>query len=441
MSAPEDANDLLQQRGRGAVRQSFDAAGLAGNSPAQSPRDKLIPTLWIPPDPVTIPLRPWLYGRILMRGTLTLTIAPGGIGKSILAITEAVAMTARRSLLGASLPAGALRVWYVNCEDPNGVKNPELSRRAAAVCQHYGISAEDLGGRLFMDSAVLTPLHLAGTTETQAGYAINEGEFARIETELRRNAIDVLILDPFVSIHSLNENDNAMIDRLAKRLVRLADGTGTAVHAIHHTRKANGAEIDADSARGASALIAAARIVRVLNPMTKNEAEKAGIRPQDRRRFFRTSLDKQNLAPPETDPNWYELVSVDLGNGTPPLHLDSEYVGVPQRWTWPDMAIDIDAASIRKIQEAIDGRDFPANAQAQKWAGWEIAKVIGVELTQQGRKAPGGYRPVADLQARLIDEGWLREASAFNKKSGREQTVLRVGEWIEVSSNDAGKGE
>jgi hypothetical protein len=435
MSAPEDANDLLRQRGRGAVQQSFDAAGLADNTPYPSPRDMLVPTLWIPPDPATIPLRPWLYGRLLMRGTLTVTIAPGGVGKSILAITEAVAMAARRSLLGLTLPAGALRIWYVNCEDPNGAENPELSRRAAAVCLHYGVSAEDLGGRLFLDSAVLTPVQLAGLAETNAGFVINETELSRLEREIRNHRIDAIILDPFVSVHSLNENDNAMIDRLAKRLVRLADQTGSAVHIIHHTRKSNGTEIDVDSARGASALIAAARIVRVLNPMTKSEAEKACIRPEDRRRFFRTSLDKQNLAPPESDHNWHELISVDLGNGTPPLHLDSESVGVPQRWRWPDTAIRIDAATIRKIQEEVDGQDFPANAQAVNWVGWAIARVIGVELTRQGKKAPLGYRPVADLQARLIDEGRLAEVGVFNKKSGRDQTVVRIGEWIEFSED------
>lgn len=434
MGPAEDANDLLRQRGRGAVRRSFDAAGLADNTPSGPRQDKLVPTRWTPPDPATIPLRPWLYGRLLMRGTLTVTIAPGGVGKSILAITEAVAMAARRSLLEMTLPAGDLRVWYVNCEDPNSIRNPELSRRATAVCLHHGVRAEDLEGRLFLDSAVPSPVLLGGISETRAGFTIDEAEIARIESELLGNRIDVLILDPFVSIHSLNENDNVMIDRLAKRLVKLADDTGSAVHLIHHTRKANGTESDAESARGASALNAAARIVRVLNPMTKSEADQAGIRPEDRRRFFRTSIDKQNLAPPETDRNWHELVSVDLGNGTLPFRLDSDFVGVPQKWSWPDQHVEISPQTIRLIQDVLHEKDCAAHPTASDWAGWKIAEVMGISMIPQGRKAPEGSAPVQRVQEGLIREGWLMLREVPYPRRGGSRKVVGVGRWVEEGS-------
>ena len=275
MDAPKDANDVHVQVGEDTLRQLFDQATTASSVHALLANKKLTPTPWTPPDPATVPRRPWVYGRLFMRGTLTVTVAPGGMGKSILALTEAIAMAAQRDLLGETLPEGGLRVWYVNCEDPDGEANPELTRRATAVCMHYGLNAEDLAGRLFLDSAVLTPIKLAGVGADQKSYAIDEAEFARLEQEIRLRAIDVVIFDPFVSIHDLNENDNPMIDRLAKRLVKLASTTNSAVHLVHHTRKSNGSENDADSSRGASALVAAARIVRVLNGMTATEADKA----------------------------------------------------------------------------------------------------------------------------------------------------------------------
>ena len=51
------------------------------------------PFQWI--DPASIPPRPWLYGRHLIRKQVSVTVAAGGTGKSSLTIAEAVAMTSR----------------------------------------------------------------------------------------------------------------------------------------------------------------------------------------------------------------------------------------------------------------------------------------------------------------------------------------------------------
>ena len=56
-------------------------------------------------------------------------------------------------LLG-TRPAKPLRVSYWNGEDPL----EETERRVAAICQHYGITENDLGGRPFIDSGRETPL-------------------------------------------------------------------------------------------------------------------------------------------------------------------------------------------------------------------------------------------------------------------------------------------
>ena len=436
MDAPKDANHVHVQAGEDTLRRIFDQATTASRAHAPPAKTKLIPTPWTPPDPATVARRPWIYGRLFMRGTLTVTVAPGGIGKSILALTEAIAMAAQRSLLGETLPEGGLRVWYVNCEDPDGAANPELTRRAAAICKHYGVNAEDLAGRLFLDSAVLTPIKLAGMAADQKSYAIDEAEFARLEQEIRLRAIDVVVFDPFVSIHDLNENDNPMIDRLAKRLVKLASTANCAAHLVHHTRKSNGAENDADSSRGASALVAAARIVRVLNAMTAADAEQAELPKGSHRRFFRTSLDKQNLAPAQSDRNWHELVSVDLGNGTPPLGLDSDFVGVPQKWAWPDQKVKINIDDIRRIQDAVHEKDYPAFHTATEWAGWAIAEIVGITMTRRGRKAPEGYAPVLRIQQALVQEGRLVTKEVADTRRGGERTVLVVGDWVEVDLGD-----
>ena len=54
-------------------------------------------------------------------------------------------------------------------------------------------------------------------------------------------------------------------------------------------------------------------MVRVVNRMSKEEGEKAGV--ENHRLYFRTYNDKANLAPPADKSDWFELKSVDLGNG------------------------------------------------------------------------------------------------------------------------------
>jgi len=320
-----------------------------GELPPQDPtpeREPLpVPSAWAGVDPAAIPRRRWLSGRYLCRGILSVTVSPGGVGKSSLALVEALAMATGHKLHDQALPAGAVRAWYINLEDPP----EELDRRLAGACLHFGIRYPELGGRLFINSGVDTPLKLAGLT-ARGQAQIDEAAFAHIEEHIDANGIDAIIVDPFVSSHDLPESDNGMIDRLAKRWARLAMRCGVGVGLVHHTKKLpSGVEHDADSARGASALINAARVVRVLNPMSKDEAGQANIREELRRLFFRASRDKQNLAPPDADKNWYRMVGVNLGNGTPPAQADADEVGVATRWEWPSASIAEEMG--RAIQE------------------------------------------------------------------------------------------
>lgn len=63
-------------------------------------RSDRLPTEFSWRDPSTIPPRPWLYGQHLIRKQVSVTVAPGGVGKSSLTICEALAMVSGRELLG-----------------------------------------------------------------------------------------------------------------------------------------------------------------------------------------------------------------------------------------------------------------------------------------------------------------------------------------------------
>jgi hypothetical protein len=85
-------------------------------------------------DPKTIPMRAWLYNWHYLRRTVSLTVAPGGTGKSSLKIIEALAMATGRNLVGIT-PVQRCRVWYWNGEEDQ----VEIERRFAASIKHYNI--------------------------------------------------------------------------------------------------------------------------------------------------------------------------------------------------------------------------------------------------------------------------------------------------------------
>src|SRR3546814_2606501 len=55
--------------------------------------------------------------------------------------------------------------------------------------------------------------------------------------EMKDRGIDHLDVDPFVSSHSVEENDNGAIDAVAKEWVSIAQQTRAAVSLTHHVRK------------------------------------------------------------------------------------------------------------------------------------------------------------------------------------------------------------
>lgn len=197
-------------------------------------------------DPKKIPLRRWLYKPNYIRQFVSLLISTGGVGKSSLAITEALALATGKPLLRMIPDEGAQRVWYWNGEDPID----ELHRRVAAASKHYGLSEEDIGDRLFVDSGRTMPIVIA--EEDKRVVRLNQAVVDELIYQITQNEIDVVIVDPFVSTHRVSENDNAAIDLIAKAWNRIAEITNCAVLLVHHSRKPNGGEMTVDDTRGAS---------------------------------------------------------------------------------------------------------------------------------------------------------------------------------------------
>jgi hypothetical protein len=335
-------------------------------------------------DPALLQPREWLYGRHYLRGAVGCTIATGGTGKSSLLLAEAVAMATGSKLVGIE-PAKRQRVLYWNGEEGS----VEIQRRLHAVCQQHRINWQDLDGWLSFISGLEHPIKLKPNDQSGlkdvAAFIENEG-------------IDVAQIDPFVSTHSLPEGDNTSIDNIAKQWAAMANAKACAVDLSHHTRKPpTGVVVDAvaQDARGASALIDAVRIARVLNTMSSDDADLAKVDARERGRYFRIDPGKANYAAAAATA-WMRIVAVDLPNG--------DDVGCVVPWKFPGAFDDVTTAHMEEVRRRAGEADYRASPQSAEWIGIMIADVLGADAEADAKR----------IKALL--KGWLKSGALKNQE-------------------------
>jgi AAA domain len=364
-------------------------------------------------DPATLPVRDMLYGRHLIRKYVCGLVGIAGGGKSTVSMAETFARVSGKPLLGVPVRT-PLRCWSINLEDPRD----EIERRAQATCLHYGLTAEDIGDRLFLDSGRDQPVVVARTLA--GGTKIMEPVVENIIAEIKARDIDVLTIDPFVSSHEVPENDNGAIDLVIKKAWgAVAERGGCAVELVHHLRKIGDDEPTVDAARGAGALVAGLRALRVLAVMTKAEAERAGV--ENPYRYFRVFSGKLNMAPREDKSDWHYLESVDLGNHTADRPSDHVQVAVP--WQWPNAFDGVTARDLFAIQKCISEGSWRESSQSPNWAGKAVAEVLDLDL----ETAPLQNR-VKSLLKTWIASGALKVVTKLDEQR-KEKKFIEVGQW------------
>lgn len=350
-------------------------------------------------DPSTIPRREFLYGRHLARRYVSVTVAPGGVGKSSMVVADCLAMVTGRPLLLGDGLVDKLRVWLFNAEDPRD----EMERRIAAACIHYGIGPADIGDRLFLDSGREQDLVVA--IQDKAGVKIVAPIVEAVVEQLKRNRIDVMIIDPFVSTHGVPENDNGAIDKVAKLWAHIADECNVAIEVVHHVRKTSDRDASVEDSRGAVSLLAAARSARVLNRMTAAQAEQAGIESEERLSFFNVQYGKANLSPPNGKMHWHRMMSVKIGNGGSGnlKAVLQDDVGVVTRWEWPSAAAvaeKVPADAFEAIKARISAGPYGESEQAGDWAGHIVGEVLEIDTSDTA----GKRRVSAMMRAWIADK-------------------------------------
>jgi hypothetical protein len=384
------------------------------NEPASEP-PLLKPYIWKWPE--DIPTRQWLYGRHYIRGYVSCTIGAPGTGKSMLALQEAIAMASGQPILGQA--CARRKVGYWNGEDPAH----ELELRTAAVAKHYHLTAEDLEGWLFVGSGRDARITL-GLTANGSPY-VDTRVLNGLIAVIRELGLDVLIVDPFVSSHRMPENDNMAIDLVVKAWAYVAEVCNIAIEIVHHPRKTNGEALTLDDSRGGGALPAAARVVRLLNRMTEDEARASGVVVDHRFAYFRIDHGKANLAP-ASKAAWMRFISVDLENGPPEEGL-GDNVGVITPWSWPNALSGLTAADVLRVQRLIaePGRAWREDIRATDWAGHAVAQALGLDLDDPAERAR-----VKTLLKTWLGSGLL-DIDAQVDANRKERKYVVVGRWID----------
>jgi RecA-family ATPase len=208
----------------------------------------------------------------------------------------------------------------------------------------------------------------------KSGVAVIDGVVVQQMIELiKRNKIDVFMVDPLVSFHSVRENDNSDMDLVIKQgFGAVASKTNCACEVYQHPGKPKPgqAETTVDDARGASAILWAVRSARVLNYMTPTDATEFGIPENECRRHIRISNGKANMGP-VGNATWMKIEVEKLPNG--------DDVACVTSWKPPNAFDGITKADTEAAQKLAQGGAYRADAQADDWFGYALGEQLGLD--------------------------------------------------------------
>lgn len=369
-------------------------------------------------DPQTIRPRPWIYGHLLLRGAVTLLVAPGGTGKTALTTAITLACASGKDLMAAK-PHRAMTVVNIALEE----SQEEMQRRFAAAIIHFDLDADDLAGRVLVHDARQSGFLIA-SIDPGTGQPQRLPEFDAFKESLRFVSCDVLTVDPLALCHGLDENQNAHMAFLIRLFNEIALLLDCAVLIVHHTRKGAIAG-DPDGIRGAGALINHARIAVGLMPMDDLEAEKLNVLPLDRKRTLRLDDLKRNYSPKGTDAIWFQLESVPLGNATPDYPF-GDSVQVPVLWSAPlkkavKIAPDLAIAIIDTIGAGIANEQGPERYSAAPAAKTRAAYKVAIKISAQMGL------PISEQDAKKLVNGWVQDQvlleETYYSKSRRADSI------------------
>lgn len=354
-------------------------------------------------NPLHLPKRNWLMQRWFQVGQTTATVSPGGVGKSMISLLEAIAVVTGQNLTGFKVFKHC-PVWYHSEDTVN-----ETKRRVAAICQKYNIDQRELHN-LHITSNRKLKLPVCTTLRQQI--AFNHENINFIKEYITKHNIGLAIFDPLIKMHKVNENDNNLMEDVTEVFNGIAEDTRCSVHILHHAGKGRIEPGDMANARGATAIVDAVRIGRTLNIMTPKEAEAFEL-PKKENWYVRLDNGKANYSKPAESTDWFEKHSITIANG--------EEVGsvAPVAFKLNDDAGDYTDLLAEYVMELIDGDEITLSEAARSVVA--AGKRFNISKEATARK----YVKNAFKAARQREDGvWF--SFAERQRGVRSQAVIYV---------------
>ena len=261
--------------------------------------------------PTALAKRPWICDKLLMAREVSLWVAPGSAGKSTLALTLACHLALGKDFGPYKMHTAAKSIIY-NGED----NRMEMSRRLYAVCQSYMLPYDEVRKHLLLLSDEDLYLKLA---ISEGRNAVRNEVAVQQLTELAGSPeVGLLVLDPLGDMHDCDETDNPAMNTVMQIVKHVSRAANVATLILHHTSKGGRAEDRAgnmDISRGASAIVNKARITMTLLGCGQADADKYGIRDEERNMYVRLDDAKMNLALASKSATWFNKEGVKIISG------------------------------------------------------------------------------------------------------------------------------
>jgi hypothetical protein len=298
-------------------------------------------------------------------------------------------------------PTEAGDVIVYNVEDHQN----EQRRRLSAVLRQFDAIPGDIRGKVIRVGPEGVGTLFSWNAES--GLVSNTSALSTLRALIEERQPAILIADPLAELHSADEKDYSALRAVVAEFRAFAFRYIIAVILVHHTRKGAVTPGDPDTARGASAIVGAGRVVLTLVTMSEDDAEALGLAKGRKARSAYVRLDdaKQNYAA-IGEANWYEKTVYALDNG--------EWVPAAVPWTAPDMWQSIGPAIANQILDDIEA-GIDGGKRRYTDAG-------GGDGTRAAWKAVVARIPsLNEKQARKVIATWVKSETLVARKYYDEQ--------------------
>jgi hypothetical protein len=253
--------------------------------------------------------RQFAWDRFAPCGKVTVLAGPGGVSKSMLMLHLLVYGALGQSWAGFSVTE-PLRGLYASYEDDKLELHKRVHRLATALKEND----DGLGDMLYdIDGMLQRNLLLYAADEEATSWLLMRKDDQRSAAErtervewlvglIKHARLKVLVLDPVVYTHNLEENNTGDMALYMQTLTHIAKSTNCAIVVLHHMHKtaqwATLDEINQGSLRGASSFADNSRSVGVLVSMPQKDATRFGVPAADATQYAIFKHVKHNYSAP-----------------------------------------------------------------------------------------------------------------------------------------------